>query len=68
MGLAYFFLFGMILGAGGGAVLALKSAWEVRKRRKIPAVLLLLLAVVSAAVALYLLMIVWREPPWKFSF
>ena len=68
MGLAYFFLFGMILGAGGGAVLALKSTWEVWKRRKILAVLLLLLAVVSAAVALYLLMIVWREPPWKFFF
>lgn len=68
MGLAYFFLFGMILGAGGGAVLALKSTWEVWKRRKILAVLLLLLAVVSAAVVLYLLMIVWREPPWKFFF
>ena len=68
MGLAYFSLFGMILGTGEGAVLALKSAWEAWKRRRMPVVLLLLLAVVSAAVALYLLMIVWREPPWKFFF
>lgn len=65
MGLAYFFLFGMILGAIGAAVLLLRAAWEVWKkhRLKVLAVFPLLLAV-----AFYLLMIVWREPPWRFHF
>lgn len=70
MGLAYFFLFGMILGAIGAAVLLLRAAWEVWKkhRLKVLAVFPLLLAVACAVVAFYLLMIVWREPPWRFHF
>ena len=65
MGLAYFFLFGMILGAIGATVLLLRAAWEVWKkhRLKVLAVFPLLLAV-----AFYLLMIVWRKPPWGFHF
>ena len=70
MGLAYLFLFGMILGGIGAAVLLLRAAWEVWKkiRLKVLAVIPLLLAVACAVVAFYLLMIVWREPPWRFHF
>lgn len=70
MGLAYFFLFGMILGTIGAAVFLLKAAWEVWKRphQKVLAVIPLLLAAACAVVAFYLLMIVWREPPWGFHF
>lgn len=70
MGLAYLFLFGMILGAIGAAALLLKTAWEAWKkpRQKALAVIPLLLAAACAAAALYLLMIAWREPPWGFHF
>lgn len=70
MGLAYLFLFGMILGAIGVAVLLLKTAWEVWKRPslKVLAVIPLLLAAACFAAAFYLLMIVWHEPPWRFLF
>lgn len=70
MGLAYLFLFGMILGAIGVAVLLLKTAWEVWKRPslKVLAVIPLLLAAACFAADFYLLMIVWHEPPWRLLF
>ena len=70
MGLAYFFLFIMILGAAGTAVTLLVLAWIIWKksRFKIFSVIPALLAVSCAAVAFYLLEIVWREPPWGFHF
>lgn len=70
MGLAYLFLFVMILGAAGIAVALLIAAWEIWKkaRFKILAIIPLLLAGLCAVVAFYLLAIVWREPPWRFHF
>ena len=70
MGLGYFFLFVMILGAGAAAVSLLKTAWEIWKkpRIKIFAIIPLLFAGFCAAAALYFLVIVWRDPPWAFRF
>ena len=70
MGLAYFFLFVMTLGAAGTAAASLIAAREIWKksRFKILAVILLLLAVLCAAAALSFLAIAWREPPWAFHF
>lgn len=70
MGLAYLFLFIMILGATGAAVALLVAAWKIWKksRFKIFAIIPMLLAVPCAVVAFYLLAIVWREPPWRFHF
>ena len=70
MGLAYLFLFVMILGAAGIAVALVIAAWNIWKkaRFKILAILPLLLAVLCAVVVFYLLAIVWREPPWGFHF
>ena len=66
MGLAYFFLFIIILGAAGAAVALLVLAWIIWKksRFKIFSVIPVLLAVPCAVAAFYLLAIVWREPPW----
>ena len=68
MGLAYFFLFIMILGTAGTAVTLLVLAWIIWKksRFKIFAIIPVLLAVPCAVAAFYLLAIVWREPPWGF--
>ena len=68
MGLAYFFLFIMILGAAGAAVALLVLAWIIWKKSgfKIFSVIPVLLAVPCAVAAFYLLAIVWREPPWGF--
>lgn len=70
MGLAYLFLFIMILGATGAAVALLVAAWKIWKksRFKIFAIIPMLLVVPCAVVAFYLLAIVWREPPWRFHF
>lgn len=70
MGLVYFFLFIMILGAAGAAVPLLALAWIIWKksRFKIFAVIPVLLAVFCAVTAFYLLVIVWKEPPWGFHF
>ena len=70
MGLAYLFLFIMILGAIGAAFALLVAAWKIWKksRLKIFAIIPVLLAVPCVVVAFYLLAIVWREPPWGFHF
>lgn len=70
MGLAYFFIVSMILGAAVSAVIFLRAAWDIYKkpRLKILAVFPFLLAGIFAAAAFYLLAIVWREPPWHFRF
>ena len=70
VGLAYFFLFIMILGATGVDVALVIAAWIIWKkaRFKILIIIPLLLAVPCAVVAFYLLAIVWREPPWGFYF
>ena len=70
MGLAYLFLFIMILGATGAAVALLVAAWKIWKksRFKIFAIIPMLLVVPCAVVAFYLLAIVWREPPWGVHF
>ena len=70
MGLAYFFLFIMILGTAGTAVTLLVLAWIIWKKSgfKIFSVIPVLLAVPCAVAAFYLLEIVWREPPWGFHF
>ena len=70
VGLAYLFLFIMILGAVGIAVALVIVAWNIWKkaRFKILAIIPLLLAVPCAVVAFYLLAIVWKEPPWGFHF
>ena len=70
VGLAYFFLFIMILGATGVDVALVIAAWIIWKkaRFKILIIIPLLLAVPCAVVAFYLLAIVWREPPWGFHF
>ena len=56
MGLAYFFLFIMILGAAGAAVALLVLAWIIWKksRFKIFAIIPVLLAVPCAVAAFYL--------------
>lgn len=68
MGLGYFFLFITILWAAGIAAVLLKAAWELWKKPRLKplAVISLLLAGLCAAAALYLLAIIWREPPWGF--
>lgn len=70
VGLAYLFLFVMILGAAGIAVALVIAAWNIWKkaRFKFLAIIPLLLAVPCAVVTFYLLAIVWREPPWGFHF
>jgi len=70
MGLGYCLLFAMILGGAVIAVLLLRVAWRVWKgsRWRGLAVFPLLLAIYCAGAAIYLLGIVWREPPWRFSF
>lgn len=70
MGLAYLFLFIMILGAAGIAVALVIAAWNIWKkaRFKILAIIPLLLVTPCAVVVFYLLEIVWREPPWGFHF
>lgn len=70
MGLGYFFIFTMILGAAGIAVALVIAAWNIWKkaRFKILAIIPLLLVIPCAVVVFYLLEIVWREPPWGFHF
>ncbi len=70
MGLAYFILFGMILGAVALAIISLKAAWEIWKgsQWKVMAVFPVLLAVLCFGVAFYLIAIIWKEPPWGFHF
>ena len=70
LGLAYFFILIMILGAAGTAVILLIAAREIRKRPRlrILAIILLLLAGLCAAAAFCLAALVWREPPWGFHF
>ena len=70
MGLAYLFLFIMILEAAGLAVALLVAAWKIWKksRFKIFAIIPVLLAGLCTVVAFYLLEIVWREPPWGVHF
>lgn len=70
MGLAYFFILIMILGAAGTAVVLLIAAREIwkRPRLRILAIILLLLAGLCAVAAFYLAALVWREPPWGFHF
>ena len=70
MGLAYLFLFIMMLGATGAAVVLLVTAWKIWKksRFKIFAIIPVLLVVPCVVVAFYLLAIVWREPPWGVHF
>ena len=70
MGLAYLFLFIMILGVAGIAVALVIAAWNIWKkaRLKILAIIPLLLVIPCAVVVFYLLEIVWREPPCGFHF
>lgn len=70
MGLAYFFLFLMIIGGAAGAVVLLKMAREVWSgpRWRWLAIVPLGLGLLCAAAALSVLYIVWREPPWRFNF
>lgn len=70
MGLAYVMLFIMILGGGALAALFFKAAREIWERSRWPflAAVPLILAALCAAGALYVLAIVWREPPWRFRF
>jgi len=70
VGLAYLFLFIMILGVAGIAVALVIAAWNIWKkaRFKILAIIPLLLVIPCAVVVFYLLEIVWREPPWGFHF
>lgn len=70
MGLAYFFIFLTMFGAGALAVMLLLAAWKLWKGPKwrALAVLPLLLAVPCGIVAVYLAALAWREPPWGFHF
>lgn len=70
MGLGYFFLFLMIAGRAGAAVVLLAAARRIwkRSRHRFLALLPVLLAVWCAAGAFQLLAVVWREPPWAFHF
>ncbi len=63
MGLGYFFIFTIILGAAGIAVVLLKAAWGIWKkaRFKILAIIPLLLGSFCAFIAFYLLGIILRE-------
>mgnify|MGYP001037499598 CR=1 FL=1 len=63
MGLGYFFIFTMILGAAGIAVALLITAWGIWKkaRFKIWAIIPLLLGGSFAFIAFYLLGIILRE-------
>ena len=70
VGLAYLFILVMILGTTGAAVALLAAAWKIWKRArfKILAIIPLFLTAPCAVVTVYLLAIVWREPPWGFHF
>ena len=63
MGLGYFFIFTMILGAAGIAVALLIAAWGIWKKAqfKILAIIPLLLGSFCAFIAFYLLGIILRE-------
>ena len=68
MGLAYFSIFIVILGAAGIAVVLLKAAWGIWKkaRFKILAIIPLLLGGISTFFALYFLAIILREGIYSF--
>lgn len=68
MGLAYFFIFIIIFGGAGIAVVLLKVTWEIWKkaRFKIWAIIPLLLGSFCAFVALYFLAIILREGFYSF--
>ena len=68
MGLAYFFVFLIILGAAGIAVVLLKVAWEIWKkaRFKILTIIPLLVGAFCAFVALYFLAVILREGFYSF--
>ena len=68
MGLAYFSIFVVILGAAGIAVVLLKAAWEIWKkaRFKILAMIPLLLGGFCAFFAVYILAIILREGFYSF--
>ena len=63
MGLGYFFIFTIILGAAGIAVALLIAAWGIWKkaRFKILAIIPLLLGSFCAFIAFYILGIILRE-------
>ena len=68
MGLGYFFIFTMILGAAGIAVALLITAWGIWKkaRLKFLALIPLLLGGFCAFAALYFLAIILREGFYSF--
>lgn len=70
VGLGYCLLFAMILGGAVVAGFLLRAAWKVWKgeRWRALAVISLFLGLYCAGVTIYLLGIVWREPPWRFGF
>lgn len=70
MGLAYFFIALMISGAGALVVILLRTAWKIWNSPKWRALaaLPLLLAVPCGITAVYLVALVWKEPPWGFRF
>lgn len=69
MGLAYFFLFFMLLGSASLAAVLLTAAWKMRRNAHWAALTVLwVLGGLFVAAALYLLAILWREPPWRFHF
>lgn len=68
VGLAYFFVFLIILGAAGIAVVLLKAAWGIWKKWqfKILAIIPLLVGVFCAFIALYFLAVILREGFYSF--
>ena len=68
MGLGYFFIFTIILGAAGIAVALLIAAWGIWKkaRFKILAIIPLLLGGFCAFFALYFLVIILKEGIYSF--
>ena len=70
MGLGYFLILVMIAGAAGGAVFLLLLARNIWKRSRYRALALfpLLAAGPCAAMAVWLLALFLREPPWSYHF